>query len=207
MNVVLLGLPGAGKGTQAKIIMEHLRIPYVSTGEMLRQAADNRTELGLVAKKYMIKGELVPDELTIGITKNRLLNADCANGCLLDGFPRNIAQAQALKDFMQAHCKKIDVVIYVDVKEALLMERLTGRRTCEQCGAAYHVVYQPPRIVSRCDQCDGNLKRREDDNEATVQERLRINKDLIMQLTAFYQSEGSLRVIDGSQGIEQLMRS
>ncbi|UVI28030.1 adenylate kinase [Paenibacillus spongiae] len=204
MNIILLGLPGAGKGTQAKIIIEHHHIPHISTGEILRQAAEAQTKLGLLAKGYMSKGELVPDEITIGIATNRLRDADCQNGFLLDGFPRNVVQAQALNGFMIANSKVIDHVIYVEVREELLLERLTGRRTCAGCGATYHVVYQPPRIRNQCDQCSGKLKQRDDDREATVRERLRINKHLTVQLLDYYKPEGSLRVIDGSKGIKEV---
>lgn len=204
MNIILLGLPGAGKGTQAKLIREHLRIPHISTGEILRQAAEAQTKLGLLAKGYMSKGELVPDEITIGIATNRLRDADCQQGFLLDGFPRNLMQAQALRGFMIAASKAIDHVIYVEVKEELLMERLTGRRTCAGCGATYHIVYQPPRIADQCDQCGGKLKQREDDREATVRERIRINKNLTVQLIDYYKAEGNLRVIDGSKGIQEV---
>ncbi|CAG7642371.1 adenylate kinase [Paenibacillus allorhizosphaerae] len=210
MNIILLGLPGAGKGTQAKIIVEHLHIPHISTGDLFRKAAQERTALGLKAKAYMDTGELVPDEITIGIAEDRLAQSDCKEGFLLDGFPRNLNQAHALKSYLAASGKAIDHVIYVKVDERLLFERLTGRRVCSGCGATYHIAYQPQAVEGRCNSCGGVVIQRDDDQADTVAERLNINKALTDQLADHYKTEGSLRVIDGSKEIgdvtEQLLK-
>lgn len=202
MNVILLGLPGAGKGTQAKLITYNRRIPHISTGDLFRKEMQDRTELGLLAKEHMDKGELVPDEVTIGLAVKRLAQADCEGGFLLDGFPRNVVQAEALESYLDSRAKRIDLVIVVEVDETLLLERLTGRRVCPGCGASYHRVYNPPEVIDRCDLCKERLIHRADDQEATVNERLRINKELTGGLADYYRAAGVLRVIDGSRDIE-----
>lgn len=201
MNLILLGLPGAGKGTQAKWMTDHLHIPHVSTGDLFRKALQEQTELGQLAKTYMSKGELVPDSVTIDLALQRLQQTDCANGFLLDGFPRNVNQANALETFLDHQAKQIDHVIYVEVNEALLLDRLTGRRVCSECGDSFHLMFHPPKAHDRCDSCNGSLIHREDDQEATVKERLRINKELTDSLTEYYSNRGLLRTIDGSQDI------
>jgi adenylate kinase len=175
MNIVLLGLPGAGKGTQAKVITESQRIPHISTGDLFRKAYKEKTQLGKLANDYMSKGELVPDEVTIGIALQRLNQPDCRKGFLLDGFPRNIVQAQGLEKYLDSESKKIDHAIYVVVDENLLLGRLTGRRVCIGCGETFHLVSNPPKVIDRCDFCNEILLQREDDQEETVKERLRIN--------------------------------
>ncbi|CAG7612585.1 Adenylate kinase [Paenibacillus solanacearum] len=201
MNVIMLGLPGAGKGTQAKIIVEHLRIPHISTGDLFRKAAQDHTPLGLTAKVYMDKGELVPDEITIGLATDRLAEQDCAAGFLLDGFPRSLNQAQALRSELAASGRTIDHVVYVQVDERLLFERLTGRRVCCDCGAAYHIAYRPTAAEGRCDVCGGDVVQRDDDRPETVAERLRINGELTEQLAKYYAEADVLRVVDGSGDI------
>ncbi|AIE58663.1 adenylate kinase [Bacillus methanolicus] len=204
MNLVLMGLPGAGKGTQAEKIVEKYNIPHISTGDMFRAAMNEGTELGLKAKSFMDKGELVPDEVTIGIVRERLSKDDCQNGFLLDGFPRTVAQAEALEAMLASMDKKIDYVINVVVDKDILMERLTGRRICKNCGATYHLVFNPPKVEGVCDRCGGELYQRADDNSETVQNRLEVNMKQTKPLLDFYESKGYLRNINGQQDIEKV---
>lgn len=196
-----MGLPGAGKGTQAERIVEKYGIPHISTGDMFRAAIKDETELGLQAKSFMDKGELVPDEVTIGIVRERLSKQDCEKGFLLDGFPRTVAQAEALENILAELNKKIDFVINIDVDQDILMERLTGRRICKSCGATYHLVFNPPAKEGVCDRCDGELYQRADDNESTVKNRLDVNIKQTQPLLNFYETKGYLRNIDGQQDI------
>lgn len=199
-----MGLPGAGKGTQAEKIVQKYGIPHISTGDMFRAAIKDETELGLKAKSFMDKGELVPDEVTIGIVRERLSKDDCEKGFLLDGFPRTVAQADALEDILSDLNKKIDYVINIDVDQSILMERLTGRRICKECGATYHLVFNPPAKDGECDRCGGELYQRADDNEATVQNRLDVNIKQTKPLLNFYETKGYLRNIDGQQDINKV---
>jgi adenylate kinase len=201
VNLVLMGLPGAGKGTQADKIVGKYNIPHISTGDMFRAAIKEGTELGLQAKSFMDKGELVPDEVTIGIVRERLSKADCENGFLLDGFPRTVAQAEALDTMLADLGKKIDYVINIDVDQSILMERLTGRRICKNCGATYHLVFNPPAKEGVCDRCGGELYQRADDNAETVQNRLDVNVQQTKPLLNFYEDKGYLRNINGQQDI------
>jgi adenylate kinase len=214
MNLVLMGLPGAGKGTQAEKIVEKYGIPHISTGDMFRAAIKDSTELGLKAKSFMDKGNLVPDEVTIGIVRERLSKEDCAEGFLLDGFPRTVAQAEALEDILTDLHKKINFVINIDVDQEILMERLTGRRICKSCGSTYHLVFNPPAKDGVCDRCGGELYQRADDNAETVQNRLEVNQKQTKPLLDFYEGKGYLRNINGQQDIrlvfddlDQLLRS
>ncbi|EWG09198.1 adenylate kinase [Cytobacillus firmus] len=204
MNLVLMGLPGAGKGTQAEKIVQKYGIPHISTGDMFRAAIKDETDLGLKAKSFMDKGELVPDEVTIGIVRERLSKDDCEKGFLLDGFPRTVAQADALENILSDLNKKINYVINIDVDQSILMERLTGRRICKDCGATYHLVFNPPAIDGVCDRCGGELYQRADDNEATVQNRLDVNIKQTKPLLDFYETKGYLRNIDGQQDINKV---
>lgn len=201
MNLVLMGLPGAGKGTQAEKIVEKYNIPHISTGDMFRAAIKDGTELGLQAKSFMDKGALVPDEVTIGIVKERLSKDDCKEGFLLDGFPRTVAQAEALEDILSELNRPIDYVINVDVDKDILMERLTGRRICKECGATYHLVFNPPTQEGVCSRCGGELYQRADDNADTVQNRLEVNLAQTKPLLSFYEDKGTLRNINGQQDI------
>lgn len=196
-----MGLPGAGKGTQAERIVEKYGIPHISTGDMFRAAIKEETPLGLEAKSFMDKGELVPDEVTIGIVRERLGKPDCEKGFLLDGFPRTVAQADALENILSDLSRKIDYVINIDVDQEILMERLTGRRICKSCGATYHLVFNPPTKEGECDRCGGELYQREDDNEATVKNRLEVNIKQTKPLLDFYENKGYLRNINGQQEI------
>lgn len=202
MNLVLMGLPGAGKGTQAEQIVKQYGIPHISTGDMFRAAMKEGTELGLQAKSFMDKGELVPDEVTIGIVRERLSKDDCEKGFLLDGFPRTVPQAEALEDILSGLNKKMDYVINIDVDHGILMERLTGRRICKACGATYHLVFNPPAKEGICDRCGGELYQRADDNAETVQNRLDVNMKQAQPLLNFYETKGYLRNINGQQDIK-----
>ena len=204
MNLVLMGLPGAGKGTQAEKIVDKYGIPHISTGDMFRAAMKEGTELGLKAKSFMDKGELVPDEVTIGIVRERLSKNDCQNGFLLDGFPRTVPQAEALEAILAGLKRNIDYVINIDVNKDILMERLTGRRICKDCGATYHLVFNPPSKEGICDRCGGELYQRADDNAETVQNRLDVNVKQAQPLLDFYQSKGYLRDINGLQEINEV---
>lgn len=204
MNLVLMGLPGAGKGTQADKIVVKYNIPHISTGDMFRTAIKEGTDLGLKAKSFMDKGELVPDEVTIGIVRERLSKEDCVKGFLLDGFPRTVAQAEALDNMLNELDKKIDFVINIDVDQSILMERLTGRRICKNCGATYHLAFNPPSQDGVCDRCGGELYQRADDNADTVQNRLDVNIQQTKPLLNFYEDKGYLRNINGQQDINKV---
>ncbi|PLS15561.1 adenylate kinase [Bacillus sp. M6-12] len=204
MNLVLMGLPGAGKGTQAERIVENYDIPHISTGDMFRAAIKDGTELGLKAKSFMDKGELVPDEVTIGIVRERLSKSDCEKGFLLDGFPRTVAQAEALESILSDLQRRIDFVINIDVDKSILMERLTGRRICKNCGATYHLVFNPPAKEGVCDRCGGELYQRADDNEETVQNRLDVNLAQTEPLLNFYKEKGYVRNINGQKHMEEV---
>lgn len=204
MNLVLMGLPGAGKGTQAEKIIDKYAIPHISTGDMFRAAIKEETELGLKAKSFMDKGELVPDEVTIGIVRERLSKDDCKNGFLLDGFPRTVAQAEALENILSSLGKQLDYVINIEVDREILTERLTGRRICENCGATYHLVFNPPKTEGVCDKCGGPLYQRPDDNAETVGNRLDVNMKQTRPLLDFYEEKGYLRNVNGQQDIHQV---
>jgi adenylate kinase len=199
-----MGLPGAGKGTQASKIIKKYPIPHISTGDMFRLAIKNETELGIQAKSYMDKGELVPDEVTIGIVKERLSQSDAKDGFLLDGFPRTVEQAEALNDIMDELGTKIDRTINVDVDEEELINRLTGRRICEVCGTAYHLVFNPPKQEGVCDLDGGKLYQREDDNPETVANRLEVNMKQTQPMLDFYKEQDILVNVDGSKHIDDV---
>ena len=201
-----MGLPGAGKGTQAEKINEKYNIPHISTGDMFRLAIKEGTELGKQAQAYMDQGDLVPDEVTIGIVEERLRKDDCKNGFLLDGFPRTIAQAEALQTLLTSMNESIDYVLHVDVPEENLVERLTGRRICPTCGATYHVMYNPPAKEGICDKDGSTLIQREDDQPETVKNRLAVNIKQTKPLLDFYQEKGLLVSINGDQDIDQVFK-
>ena len=202
MNLILLGAPGAGKGTQAKIIMERYGIPQISTGDMLREAVAKGTELGKKAKEFMTQGILVPDEIVIGIVRERLAQKDCENGFILDGFPRTLAQAEALDKMLGEMGKKIDAVINVNVPEEEVVKRIVHRRTCKKCGAIYHLIYSPPKKPGICDKCGGELYQRDDDKEETVRERFRVYRKNTEPLIDYYKKKGVLYDVDGTKDIE-----
>ncbi|MCD2138424.1 adenylate kinase [Salinicoccus halitifaciens] len=204
MNIILMGLPGAGKGTQASKIIKKYPIPHISTGDMFRLAIKNETELGMEAKSYMDEGGLVPDSVTIGIVRERLSQSDAKDGFLLDGFPRTVEQAEALNEIMDEFGTKIDRTINVDVDEEELINRLTGRRICEVCGTAYHLVFNPPKQEGVCDLDGGKLYQREDDNPETVANRLEVNLKQTQPLLDFYKDQGILLNVDGSKDIDDV---
>ncbi len=204
MNLILLGPPGSGKGTQAKLIVEKYGIPQISTGDMLREAVAKGTELGKEAKKYMDAGQLVPDEVVIGIVKERLQQPDCEKGFILDGFPRTIAQAEALDKILEEMGKKIDAVINIQVPEEEVVKRIVYRRTCKNCGAVYHLIYNPPKEDNKCDKCGGELYQRDDDKEETVRKRYKVYKEQTEPLVEYYAKKGILYNIDGTKSIEEV---
>jgi adenylate kinase len=206
LNLILMGLPGAGKGTQAEQIVEKYQIPHISTGDMFRSAIKEGTELGKKAKAFMDQGELVPDEVTIGIVKERLSKDDCQNGFLLDGFPRTAAQAEALEQLLTEMNATLDYVLYVDVPKEQLVERLTGRRICPTCGATYHVIFNPPKVEGKCDKDGSELIQREDDTAETVKKRLEVNLKQTQPMLDFYRNKGYLVTIDGDQNIDKVFK-
>ena len=198
MNLILLGAPGAGKGTQAELLMEKLSIPGISTGNMLREAIKNGTELGKKVKSYMDGGLLVPDELIMGIVAERVAQPDCANGFILDGVPRTLAQAEAL----DAAGVRIDHVVSIEIEDSVIEGRMTGRRVCSACGASYHVVANPPKTEGVCDSCGGELIIRKDDAPETVRKRLEVYHAQTEVLMDYYGKQGKIRHIEGNQSIE-----
>lgn len=198
MNLILLGAPGAGKGTQAELLVEKLGIPAISTGNMLREAMANGTELGKKAKKYMDEGALVPDELILGIVADRVAQPDCQNGFILDGVPRTLKQAEAL----EKAGVKIDHVVSIEVSDSEIEGRMTGRRVCPKCGASFHIVANPPKTEGRCDLCGTELIVRKDDAPETVRHRLEVYHASTEVLKDFYGKLGRLRLVNGSQSIE-----
>ena len=204
MDLIFLGPPGAGKGTQAKMLVERYGIPQVSTGDILRAAVAEGTELGKKAKEYMEAGKLVPDEVVIGIIEERLKQSDCEKGFILDGFPRTVPQAEALDKVLEKMGRKIDHVLTLDVPEEELIRRLTGRRTCKKCGAMYHIIFNPPKVEGVCDKCGGELYQRPDDNEETVRSRLSVYEQQTRPLIDFYEKKGLVRKIDGRGEIKEI---
>ncbi|MDR1070560.1 MAG: adenylate kinase [Gracilibacteraceae bacterium] len=204
MRIILTGPPGAGKGTQAAMLAERYGIPHISTGDMLRQAVKDATPLGLKAKTYMDGGGLVPDEVTIGIVAERLAQADCATGFLLDGFPRTLAQAEALTGILSDLGVSLNGVADIEVEDGILIERMTGRRVCRQCAATYHIANRPPVRADICDKCGGELYQRADDNNATAETRLRVYKEQTQPLIDYYEKMGLLRGIPGDIGLENV---
>lgn len=204
MNIILMGLPGAGKGTQASEIVKKFPIPHISTGDMFRKAIKDETDLGKEAKSYMDRGELVPDEVTVGIVKDRISEDDAKKGFLLDGFPRTIDQAESLSQIMSELDREIDAVINIEVPEEELMNRLTGRRICEKCGTTYHLVFNPPKVDGICDIDGGKLYQREDDNPETVSNRLSVNVKQSKPILEYYNNKGVLKNIDGSKDIDEV---
>ena len=198
MNLILLGAPGAGKGTQAEVICEHLRIPAISTGNILREAIANGTEIGMKAKSYMDGGKLVPDEVVIAILKERISKDDCKNGFILDGFPRTVPQAEAL----DAMGVRIDKVIDIEVADEKIMQRLSGRRVCDKCGASYHVDYKPSEQEGICNKCGGNTVQRKDDHPDTIRERLSVYHDQTEPLKDYYEKTGKLTVVEGQEEVK-----
>ncbi len=197
MKLILLGAPGAGKGTQAEVLCKQYSIPAISTGNIIREALKNGTEMGKKAKTYMDQGALVPDEIVIGIIQERLAQEDCANGFILDGFPRTIAQAEALDKMGVA----IDKVVDIEVADDKIVQRMSGRRVCEKCGASYHLLYKQPKVENVCDSCAGALIQRKDDHPDTVTERLRVYHEQTEPLKSYYAKQGRLTVVEGQEEV------
>ncbi|EIN8846811.1 adenylate kinase [Listeria monocytogenes] len=204
MKLVLMGLPGAGKGTQAEQIVEKYNIPHISTGDMFRAAMKNNTELGRKAKSFMDNGDLVPDEVTNGIVRERLSEDDAKDGFLLDGFPRTVEQAQELENILSDLGTELDAVINIDVEKDVLMKRLTGRWICRTCGKTYHEIYNPPKVAGKCDLDGGELYQRDDDKKETVEKRLNVNMKQTKPLLDFYSEKGKLHNINGEQDIKDV---
>ncbi len=202
--IVLLGPPGAGKGTQAQIISEKLRLPHISSGDIFRENMKSQSELGKLAKGYMDRGELVPDDLTIEMIRERLVRPDCAQGALLDGFPRTVAQAKALDSMLAEFNGKVNAVPYINVPESVLVERLTGRWTCRAEGHVFHEKFSPPKMAGVCDYDGSELYQRADDNVETVTNRIRVFLDQTQPLIEYYQQAGSLLEVDGTQSIDKV---
>ena len=205
LNLMLMGLPGAGKGTQAEKIVDQYHIPHISTGDIFRAAMKNNTPMGIEAKSYIDKGELVPDEVTNGIVKERLAKDDVNDGYMLDGFPRNMTQAEALETFGAQLGKPLNCVINIHVDPESLMERLTGRYICRNCGATYHKIFNPTKVEGTCDRCgEHEFYQREDDKPETVKNRLDVNIKMNTPLLDFYKKQGILHEVDGNQDIDKV---
>ena len=204
MNLIIMGPPGSGKGTQGKLIAEKYHIPQISTGDILREAVSNGLALGLKARAYMARGELVPDEVVIGIIEDRLMQRNYEKGFLLDGFPRTVAQAEALQRMLGKRGLTIDHVINIEIEAKELISRLRGRRTCSRCGVMYHLLFNPPKKDGICDTCGGSLYQRDDDKEETIRSRLDIYSQQTRPVIQYYASQGLLRSIDGVGNIDDI---
>jgi len=199
VNIILMGPPGAGKGTQAELIKAAFPIPHISTGDMFREAVKNGTAMGIEAKKYMDAGQLVPDAVTIGIVEERLAMADCKTGFLLDGFPRTSVQAQVLDQVLAKYGRKVEVALNISVPEEILADRMIGRVSCTTCKTVYNTIFKPPAVAGKCDVCGGELIQRNDDKAETVQNRLQVYKDQTQPLLNYYEKEGCLITLDGNR--------
>ncbi len=207
MKIIMLGAPGAGKGTQAKMIAEKYSIPHISTGDIFRANIKNGTELGKKAKSYMDKGQLVPDELTLDLIMDRFKADDCKNGYVLDGFPRTIPQAEALDSALKAEGEKVDFAIDVDVPDENIVKRMGGRRACVNCGATYHIVYSPTKVEGKCDKCGENLIVRDDDKPETVLSRLEVYHNQTQPLIDYYNNQGILKSVDGTVDMKDVFNA
>ena len=206
MRVVMLGAPGAGKGTQADILSSELKLPHIASGDLFRQALEKRTEIGLLAKSYMDKGELVPDEVTIRMVLERIDQPDCASGCLFDGFPRTSEQARILDQALKKRGEAIDKAIYIEVSDDELVQRLSGRWLCRNCQTPYHIANSPPGTPGKCDRCGGDLYQRPDDREETVRERLKVFLVQTVPVLSYYEKQGKLVKVNGSSGAQEVAR-
>jgi adenylate kinase len=207
MYIVLLGAPGAGKGTQAYILSQEIGLPHIASGDLFRQALEERTATGLLARQYMDRGELVPDEVAIGMILERMNKPDCEAGCLFDGFPRTLPQAQTLDQALGKQGKAIDKAVYIEVPQEELVKRLSGRLLCRNCQRPYHLLSLPPKVPGKCDRCGGELFQRSDDREETVRERLSVFFAQTVPILDYYMSQHKLLRIDGSLAIEEVARA
>lgn len=207
MKIIMLGAPGAGKGTQAKMIADKYKIPHISTGDIFRMNIKNGTDLGMEAKKYMDQGLLVPDELTVRILLDRVAKEDCRDGYVLDGFPRTIPQAEVLEDALNKLGDKIDYAVDVEVPDENIIRRMGGRRACLSCGATYHIEHVPPKKEGICDQCGQTLVLRDDDKPETVKNRLRVYQEQTQPLIDFYTERKVLRTVDGTQDMQDVFHA
>ncbi|MGG7163045.1 adenylate kinase [Clostridium ihumii] len=207
MKIILLGPPGAGKGTQAKSMSNQYSIPHISTGDIFRKNISEKTPLGIEAKSYIDKGLLVPDKLTIDIVQDRLQQEDCKNGFLLDGYPRTVSQAEALKEFLNSKGEKLDTALLIDVPKDFIIDRMTGRRVCPNCGASYHIKFNPTKVEGKCDTCGSEVIQRADDNESTVKDRLAVYEAQTQPLIDYYKEQSLLSVVDGTQAIDDVFKN
>lgn len=207
MKIVLFGPPGAGKGTQASSISNKYSIPHISTGDIFRNQISKMTPIGIEAKKYIDQGLLVPDEITTSIVIERLIQNDCKKGFLLDGYPRNLNQAEALGEFLLKNNDNLDTALLIDVSKEFILERMTGRRVCLSCGASYHIKFNPPKIEGKCDACGNELIQRKDDNEVIVKERFEVYYKQTESLIKYYKDKGILSVVDGTKAINDVFKS
>jgi adenylate kinase len=206
MYIIMLGAPGAGKGTQADILSQEMDLPHIASGDLFRQALEERTEVGLLAKSYMDKGELVPDKITIKMILERINQPDCASGCLLDGFPRTLHQAKVLDEALGEQGKSIDKAIYIEVPNEELVKRLSGRWLCRTCQTPYHIINSPPKTPGKCDKCGGKLYQRSDDREETVKDRLSIFFVQTVPILDYYKKQGKLIRVNGNLGLQWVAR-
>jgi len=206
MYIIMLGAPGAGKGTQADILSHEINLPHIASGDLFRQALEEKTKVGLLAKRYMDKGELVPDEITIKMILERINQPDCASGCLLDGFPRTLDQARVLDKALTEQGKSIDKAIYIEVPNEELVKRLSGRWLCRTCQTPYHTISSPPKTPGKCDRCNGELYQRSDDREETVKDRLSIFFAQTVPMLDYYKKQNKLIRVNGDLGIQGVAR-
>jgi len=206
MYIIVLGAPGAGKGTQADILSQEMNLPHIASGDLFRQALEERTKVGLLAESYMDKGELVPDEVTIKMILERIDQPDCTSGCLFDGFPRTLHQAKVLEKALREQGKSIDKAIYIEVPKEELVKRLSGRRLCRVCQTPYHIISSPPKAPGKCDRCGGALYQRFDDREKIVKDRLNVFFAQTVPILDYYEKQGKLIRINGNLGIQGVAR-
>lgn len=207
MNIILLGAPGAGKGTQGKNLSDKFRIPQISTGDILRANVRSKTQLGLKAKEYMDKGALVPDDIVVGMVVGRINEADAQAGFILDGFPRNIHQAEVLEKTLSSMDKRMNAVIGIEVDRKELVRRLSGRRVCRKCGASFHVIFSPPVNIGMCDKCGSEIYQRDDDKEETIEARLKVYEQETFPLVEYYSKKGLYKAIDGKGNVDQITQT
>jgi len=206
MYIVILGAPGAGKGTQADILSQEMNLPHIASGDLFRLALEKETQLGLLAKNYMDKGKLVPDEVTLKMILDRIGQPDCGRGCLLDGFPRTLHQAEVLDKAFKEEGRAVDKAIYIEVPEEELVKRLSGRWLCRNCQTPYHIVNSPPKTPGKCDKCGGELYQRPDDKEETVRERLNVFLAQTVPILDYYEKQGKLVRVDGNQRMQEVAK-